>query len=286
MMQRFQHIAMAIALGTTMTAAHADSGVPRYDHVVIAIMENHDFNQIIGNADAPYINALAAYGANFTQAFAVTHPSQPNYLALFSGSTQGVTTDTCLKHLLGAASLGSQLLAAGLTFVGYSEDLPLAGSTVCTSGAYARKHNPWSDFSSVPAASNQPFAAFPSDYTTLPTLAFVVPNLNDDMHDGTVAQGDAWLQTHLDGYVQWAATHNSLFVVTWDENDGSTDGNHIDTLFAGAGLVSGDYAEITGHYRLLATLEAMYGLAPLGEAATLAPITDVWDDIFVDGFDR
>jgi phosphatidylinositol-3-phosphatase len=84
------------------------------------------------------------------------------------------------------ANLGNLLIGASKTFTGFSEDLPSAASTICTSGAYARKHNPWVDFSNVPSASNQPFTSFPTNFTTLPTISFVIPNLNDDMHDGPI----------------------------------------------------------------------------------------------------
>jgi hypothetical protein len=86
-------------------------------------------------------------------------------------------------------------------------------------GAYARKHNPWVNSTNVPSASNRPLTDFPTDYATLPAVSMVVPNLNNDMHDGTIAQGDAWVRDHLDGYVQWAKTHNSLFILTFDEDD-------------------------------------------------------------------
>src|SRR4051794_26349510 len=126
-------------------AAAATPAVPRPDHVVVVIEENHSGTEIVGNANAPYITSLAAGGANFTASFAVTHPSEPNYLALFSGSTQGLTDDSC-PHSYSAPSLGDQLLGAGLNFTGYSESLPSPGYTGCFSGAYARKHNPWVDF--------------------------------------------------------------------------------------------------------------------------------------------
>ena len=251
-------------------------------------MENHDFSQIIGNTDAPYINSLADQGANFTQSFAIEHPSQPNYLDLFSGSNQGVTDDSC-PHTFSGANLGGQLIAADFTFAGYSEQLPAAGSTVCSAGTapntYKRKHNPWVNFSDVPAGSNQPFTAFPGDFTTLPTLSFVIPNQCNDMHDCSVATGDSWLQANIDAYVQWAKTHNSLLVLTWDENDNSIP-NQITTIFAGALVMPGDYSETINHFTVLATLEAMYGLAAIGGAAAKTPITDVWDtSLFDDGFE-
>ncbi len=153
------------------------TGKPSPAHIVIVIEENHSDTQIIGNAAAPYMNGMAASGANFTDWSAVTHPSLPNYLAMFSGSTQGVTNDACPApgSPYAAPSIGGELLAAGKTFVGYSEDLPAAGSTECSNGSYQRKHNPWSYFSDVPASANQPFTAFPTDFNDLPTVSYVVP---------------------------------------------------------------------------------------------------------------
>jgi hypothetical protein len=267
-------------------ASAAFAQIPRFDHVVVVVMENHSYADIIGNtADAPYINALAAGGANFTNSFAIEHPSEPNYLDLFSGSNQGITDDSCPHTFSNLANLGRQLIDAGFTFVGYSEDLPAAKPKACTSGNYARKHNPWVNFSNVPAASNESFAAFPGDFSDLPTLSFVVPNLCNDMHDCTIATGDAWLQTHIDPYAQWARANNSLLVLTWDEDDYSQS-NQIPTLFAGALVVPGDYSGTIDHYTVLATLEAIYGLAPIAGAATRSAITDVWDStIFKAGFD-
>ncbi|MFZ2236983.1 MAG: alkaline phosphatase family protein [Dokdonella sp.] len=268
-----------------MAVCVAQAAVPMFDHVLIIVMENHSYAEIIGSPSAPYINALAAAGVNFTQSFAVTHPSEPNYLAMFSGSTQGVSGDPCPLSFPGATNIAAQLIAAGHTFVGYSEGLPAAGSTVCSSGFYARKHSPWINFDTVPAASNQPLTAFPSDYATLPTLSYVIPDLCNDMHNCSIATGDSWLQTNLGGYATWAKTHNSLLILTWDEDDASA-GNNIVTIFAGANLIPGSYAEVTGHYRMLATLEAMYGLAPLGGAIGLTPITDIWSEkVFANGFD-
>ncbi len=253
--------------------------LPRPDHIVIVMEENHGYSQIIGSPSAPYINSLASSGALFTQSFAVEHPSQPNYLDIFSGTNQGVTDDSC-PHTFSAANLGAQLLQAGFTFIGYAEDLPAAGSTACTSGAFARKHTPWVDWigasaNAIPSASDQPFTAFPTDFTQLPKVSMLAPNLNDDMHDGTIAAGDSWLQTHLDAYAQWAMTHNSLLIVTFDENDGSS-GNQIATIFHGGVIKSGQYSEHINHYNILRTIEDMYGLPHAGNAANVNAITDCW----------
>lgn len=272
----------AMAIDTDSAAAlAAASAIPRYDHVVVVMEENTSETSIYGNSSAPYINSLKDNGAYFTQSFAVTHPSQPNYLALFSGSTQGITDDSC-PHTFSANNLGNQLRVAGFSFAGYSESMPSNGYTGCTSGTYARKHSPWINFSDLPASTNLTYASMPTDFTTLPTLSFVIPNLCDDMHDCSIATGDTWLKNHLDAYVQWAKTHNSLLIVTWDEDDSSTSANQIATIFYGANLHNGAYAEPISHYNVLRTLEDMYGVTALGSAASATPITDVWGSTAAD----
>jgi phospholipase C len=260
----------------SMAPAAASGRIPTPDHVVIVMEENHGYSEIIGSPNAPYINSLAAQGALFTDSHAIEHPSQPNYLDLFSGSNQGVTDDSC-PHSFAADNEGHQLIKAGFSFAGYSEDLPKKGSEVCTSGLYARKHSPWTNFTNLPARTNLPFTRFAKDFNNvaLPTVAWVIPNLNDDMHNGTVAQGDTWLQDNLSAYVSWAQSHNSLLIVTWDEDDGSQD-NHVATIFVGPMVKQGQYGETINHYTVLRTIEAMYGLAALGNAASVKPIRDVW----------
>jgi phosphatidylinositol-3-phosphatase len=255
-------------------AAGWSTAMPLPAHVVVVIEENHGYSQIIGSSQAPYINTLASEGALFTNSHAITHPSEPNYLALFSGSTQGITDDSC-PHTFSVANLGSELIVAKKTFTGYSEGLPSTGSTVCTSGEYARKHAPWTDFSNVPSGDNKPFSSFPTTFTNLPTISWVVPDLLNDMHDGSIQQGDSWLQTHLQAYVTWAKTHNSLLIITWDEDQGTT-GNHIATIFVGPMVKPGKYSENINHYNILRTLEAIYGLHYASKSSSVTTITDVW----------
>jgi hypothetical protein len=244
-------------------------------HTVIVVLENHSYGEVIGSRQAPFLNRLAGKGALFTGSRAVAHPSQPNYLALFSGSTHGVTDDSC-PHRFTAANLASGLIAAGKTFAGYSEGLPRTGSAVCASGEYARKHVPWTNFSNVPAAASKPFSMFPAGrYTRLPTVSFVIPDLCHDMHDCSVATGDAWLKANIGGYATWAMTHHSLLIVTWDENDGSP-GNRIPTIFAGQMVRSGRYGQRITHYSVLRTIENLYRLPLLGHAASASLIRGIW----------
>jgi hypothetical protein len=250
------------------------ASIPVPTHVIVVMEENHGYAEIIGSGQAPYINTLATQGALFTNSCAITHPSQPNYLALFSGSKHGIVDDSC-PHTFTGRSLESMLLAAGKTFKGYSEDLPAVGSKVCTSGKYARKHAPWTDFSRDLASDSQPFSNFPTDFSKLATVSWVIPNLDNDMHDGTIQQGDRWLQTNLMAYVTWAQNNNSLLIVQFDEDDG-TSGNHIVTIFVGPMVKPGKYSEKINHYNVLRTIEDMYGLPHLGGTATATSITDVW----------
>jgi hypothetical protein len=257
--------------------------LPRPDHIVLVIEENHSYSQIIDSPDAPYINSLAAHGAVLTQSFGVTYPSQPNYLALFSGSTQGITDNSC-PHIFRTPNLGHSLLEAGLSFAGYSEDLPSVGSLICDMGLYARKHNPWVNWqdsvvNGLPATTNVPMTSFPTDYSKLSTVSVIVPNQVNDMHNGknpeAIQSGDRWLQEHLDDYVQWAEQHNSLLIVTWDE-DNKKENNRIVTLFVGSMVQAGRYDQRITHYNVLRTIEDLYGLPHVGASAEVAPITRIW----------
>jgi hypothetical protein len=261
--------------GAGVAHAARTAALPRPDHVVIVVLENHAYGEVIQNSKAPYISSLATSGATLTQSFAVTHPSEPNYLALYSGSTQGLTSDSC-PHTYSSANLGQELLAARKTFIGYSESMPSDGYTGCTSGRYARKHNPWVNFTNVPASANLRYTRFPTDFTQLPTVSFVIPNLCNDMHDCSVSTGDTWMRNNLDGYVQWAKTHNSVLLLTFDEDDYSAS-NRIPTLLVGQPVKPGSYSTRVTHYGILRTLLDMYALPCVGNACGATPLTTIWN---------
>jgi hypothetical protein len=310
------------------------AGLPVYDHVVIVVEENKDYDQIIDNPKAPYINfTLREEGANFTQMYGEEHNSQGNYFWLFSGSNQNVGFKDVVpnaknhpQYPFTTRNLGKSLIDKGLSFKGYAEDLPAIGCTVdqvVKDGVmiYARKHVPWISFCNVPngntveTSSNLRFADFPSDpakFAMLPTVAIVVPNQENDMHNGKPAKsipaGDLWLKKNLDAYYQWAKKNNSLLIVTFDESDSKTGylgltnplvlpqnqlkrdlQNHIPTIFAGARIKPGDYGEGKGitHVNILRTLEAMYGLPRAGAQQPNAAGGGITDDyIITDVFDK
>ncbi|ABD10123.1 phosphatidylinositol-3-phosphate phosphatase [Frankia casuarinae] len=271
---------VAVLVSWNIAPARA-AALPSPDHVVVVVFENHSYSQIIGSSSAPYINnTLKSGGANLTASYGLTHPSQPNYLALFSGGTQGITNDNCYTPgFSSAANLGSELIAAGRTWGSYNEGLPAEGSTVCTNSStkYARKHNPWFAFSNVPLNTAHTFAQFPSNYSTLPKVSFVIPNLCNDMHDCSVSTGDTWLKSNLSAYATWAQTHNSLLIVTFDEDNGSS-GNHITTVLYGAHVTPGSSSSTTyNHYNVLRTLEDLSGLTThAGNAGSASDITGIW----------
>lgn len=250
--------------------------LPRPKHVVIVVEENKSFRDISGSDQAPYINELASRAALMARSYAVAHPSLPNYLALFAGSTHGVTDNACRYELEGP-NLARSLEEAGLSFAIFSENLPDTGSRSCRHRNYRKKHNPVVYFPALAPEINRPLRDFPTDYAKLPTVAFVIPNQRNDMHSGSVRRGDAWLRRHLDPYVQWAQTHDSLLVLTFDEDDSSAD-NHIFTLFAGAHVRTGRYPRRIDHYDVLGTVAAFYGIPAPGKAAARRPIRGIWGD--------
>jgi hypothetical protein len=331
MSRAFSAYAVLLLLAAaTRSAAAAEAPpwpaeLPRYDHVLIVVEENKDYRQIVGNEAAPYLNGLVSEGTNFTRMFGEEHPSEGNYFWLFSGSNQNVGFhDEPPKRKINASNLGGELIKKRLSFKGYSQSLPAIGSEVDVTPAncrypciYGRKHVPWISFADVPngttiaTSSNLRFADFPADYSQLPTVAFVIPDMDHDMHNGeakdSIPAGDLWLRQNIDRYYQWAKTHNSLLIVTFDENDdrsgfrGLTDPavnpdgsqpsgdrqNRIATIFAGA-RVKRNYAVTDGmtHVNILRTIEAMYGLPKSGAQQPYALSAGISDDaIAADAFE-
>lgn len=282
----FLKVVSVCFLQLSLITGMASATIPRPDHVVVVVLENHGYPQVVGASTAPYIDQLAASGANLQEFYALTHPSQPNYIMMFSGSNQGVTNNNLPSGTPWTSrNLGGSLIEAGFTFKGYSEGLPTTGSTVGASGAYARKHSPWVHWqgngtNQIPSSSNVPFSDFPSNYNLLPDVSFVIPDLNNDMHDGSdpgrIISGDEWVQQNLGGYVTWAQSHNSLFIVIFDEDNGSFF-NRVPCIFVGPMVEPGNYA-VVGHdlYDFLRTLEEMYALPYSANSATAEPINEIW----------
>jgi phospholipase C len=269
---------VAIVFSLILTPEVLAVSLPRPDHVVVVIEENHGYTQIMDKRNrASYIHALVKRGVLFTESYGVIHPSQPNYLALFSGSTHGIINDGC-PLTFDSDNLATRLMDRGLSFASFAESLPDVGDVSCRFGAYQRKHNPASNWQGtrLPAEVNRRLADFPQDFSRLPTVSFVIPNQANDMHDGSFATADEWLKSHLDPYVTWAKTHNSLLILTWDEDNNQED-NHVVTLLVGPMVKEGSTsAQRINHYSVLRTILDFYGLPALGESGEAQAIKNIW----------
>lgn len=260
--------------------------VPSFDHVYVIILENKEYNQIVGSSAAPYENSLIAKYGVATSFYAERHPSEPNYIALTSGGTQGTTTDG--TYNLDVPNLFDQITASGRTWHVYAQGYPgncFKGSTTPyvvdgpgAAGDYARKHNPAISYKSV---SGNPQAC--ANITGLagfdPAAAnfeMIIPNEINDMHSSSVAAGDAFLKAFVPEIVDSPAFANSVLFITFDEGAGSDvqgGGGHIATLIASPGMAPGTkFTTTANHYSMLKTIETAWGLPFLGQAATASTI--------------
>jgi phospholipase C len=261
--------------GSPAAAGHpcTGAGAPaRWAHVITIVMENKGFSQLAGHS--PFLNALARRCGLATGYHAVTHPSLPNYLALVSGSTQGLDGSDCSPGAgcrSGAASIFSQT-----TWRAYAESMP--GTCVQrNAGDYAPRHNPAVYFTSVAAACRSrdvPIARLIPDLRSgrLPAYAFITPNLCSDEHDCGVSTGDGWLSRWVPRIVASAAYRSgrTALFITYDEDD-HHEGNRVYTVVVAPSVSPGTTsAAAFTHYSLLRTQEEMLGLPPLGAAASAA----------------
>jgi phosphatidylinositol-3-phosphatase len=241
-------------------------------------MENKERSAVIGSHDAPYLTSLARTYATAADSFAITHPSLPNYLALVSGSTHGITSD-CTGCRASGPNLGTELDAARLDWKAYEEGLPRPCFTGAFAGRYARKHDPfayWSPPSQRDCHHRVSFAALNSDLATgrLPPFALIVPDLCHDMHDCSVGTGDAFLK-RLVPRLLGTLGPSGYVVITFDEDSsdltccgGLAHGGRIATIVAGPGARRGaTQTAAVDHYGVLATIEDTLGVPRLGAAA-------------------
>ena len=266
------------------SAAAPGSSVPRFRHVLVVVFENKERSDIVGNPAAPTFAALARTYASMTAYDAVAHPSLPNYLALVSGSTQGIESD-CTSCTVDARNLADELDRAGLTWKTYAEGLPAPGFTGAAAGLYAKKHDPFLTFRDVvdrPARRTRvvPFSELRPDLGAgrLPDYALLVPDLCNDMHDCPVSTGDRWLRDNIVPLLHRPQLAGSVVFVVFDE--GTTDtggGGRVAALALGPVVRPGArFLRPTGHYGLLRTIEDAWSLPPLGASARARPITGIW----------
>ena len=283
---------MRALLGIALAALAAVSGsgsaatrtpLPSFDHVIVVVLENKSQSSVLGSDSAPNFNRFAKHNAVLSSYGGVAHPSLPNYLALVSGSTHGITTD-CTSCLVSGKNLADTLEQAHLTWKAYAEGLPRAGFTGGFAGRYAKKHVPFLYFRDI--VSNRarlrrvvPFRQFDRDLAAraLPSFSLIVPNLCHDMHDCSIETGDTWLGGFLSPLLRnKELAHSVVFVVT-DEPTTAQATTAVPALALGPLVKRGSkFSARTSHYGLLRTIEDAWGLPRLGRSAQVRPITGIW----------
>jgi len=258
--------------------------LPAFSHVFVIVMENREYSSIVGSTSAPYLNSLIDKYGLATQYYGVTHPSEPNYLALFSGSTHGITDDG--RHDIAAPNLVDELSAKGKSWKVFAENVPLncyTGSSANGgedgSGTYVRKHEPAISFTDI--SHNASRCARITDLThfspSAASFELIVPNLCHDMHDCSTATGDAFLK----GIVPTILSSNAwqqggVLFITWDEGTTSTHGGgHVATLVISKQTPAG-YRSSTfhNHYSLLHTIETAWRLGCLASSCTANTLSE------------
>jgi phosphatidylinositol-3-phosphatase len=252
-------------------------------HIVVIVMENKEYDSIIGSSDAPYMNELARRNVLLTKAYAVSHPSLPNYLALTGGSTFGITSD-CTDCNVQGKNIVDGLESHGISWKAYMESMPTPCYTSSSAGTapneYVKKHDPfmyYNDIRNRPKRCNKvvPFTQFPKDVISgLPQFAWITPNECNDMHSCSVQTGDSWLKSLVPKILPALGT-NGILVVVFDE--GSTGagccslgsaGGHIVMIIAGPGAnASTKIRAAADHYSLLRLIEDAWGLKRLRNAS-------------------
>ena len=276
----------ACGAGGGAAARAANGRVPHFGHIVVIAFENEEYGDVIGDRQAPTFNRLAHHQALLTRYCGVAHPSLPNYLALVSGSTHGVTDD-CTDCTVHGPDLADSLAAKHRSWKTYAEGLPHAGFTGAEAGRYAEKHDPLVYFADVRHDPRRLARIVPLDQLdrdlaahTLPDFSLVIPDLCHDIHDCSVATGDAWLKSFLPRLLSSPQLRDGVVFIVFDEadqGDRAGGGGHTVALAVGPRVRPGSRATAPlTHYSLLRTIEDAWGLPRLGRSASAPPITGIW----------
>jgi phosphatidylinositol-3-phosphatase len=273
----------ALAAVSCSGSAATRTPLPRFDHVIVIVLENKSQWPVLDNDDAPNFNRFAGRYAVLSHYGGVAHPSLPNYLALVSGSTHGITTD-CATCIVSGRNLADTLERAQLTWKAYAEGLPRPGFTGSSARLYAKKHVPFlyfRDIVSKPARLRRvvPLRQFGRDLAagSLPSFSLIVPNLCHDMHDCSVPTGDRWLGRFISPLLHKPElAHSVVFVIT-DEPATQQATSAVPALALGPLVKPGTrFSARTSHYGLLRTIEDSWGLPRLGHSSQARVISGIW----------
>jgi phosphatidylinositol-3-phosphatase len=262
-------------------AAPRRVSVPQFSRVVVIVMENKSYDQIVGNPDAPYLNGLISQYGLATQFYATRHPSLPNYLALVGGSTFKVHNDCSTCTVGKQRTIVDQMEKAGVSWKAYMSSMPSPCYTGPDTDLYVRRHNPFMYFTNIEREPTRCQRIVPLDELagdiqggTLPTFVWITPNLCEDMHDCPVSSGDQFLSGVVPSLLDTLGPSGALFI-TFDESEGhdrsgccdGAVGGHIATIVAGPGVAPGTLIDTPmDHYSILQTIEDGLGLPRLRKA--------------------
>ncbi len=258
-------------------------------HVFIVMEENHGYSDVIGNPAMPYLNSLASTYSLAQGYYANTHPSIGNYFMLTTG--QIITNDDGYTQTVTVDNVVRELIAAGKTWKEYSEALPHQGYDGGDTGEYAERHNPLSYMSDVRNDSTQqqnlvPFTQLTTDIANhaLPNYGFIVPDLLNDAHDGTLAQADTWLQNNIAPLLaspDFNTLGGGLLIITFDESEDSDTefgGGHVAWIAVGPNVnpgypPSGSFIPVTvyQHQSTCRFMLKLAGVSVFPGAAATAP---------------
>ena len=297
-------LALAVTAGAVVIAAPSAAQAagpcgtvapaPAYTHVIWIFEENHSYGSIIGSRQAPYINSLAKECGLATKYHNISHPSLPNYV----GATSGLTLSALKPFTPDCNPTGTCTTSAPSIFgqtsswKAYEESMP-SNCFMTNSGEYAVRHNPPPYFTTLTncATNDVPYTQLAGDLAggMLPAFSFITPNLIDDMHDGTIADGDNWLKANLPTILsssEYTSGSTAVFI-TWDEGEGGISNNcatntvdpgcHVATIVISPSTKPGTKsATLFNHWSLLATAEQLLGLPKLGKAASATTMTSAF----------
>ncbi|MGN6257212.1 MAG: alkaline phosphatase family protein [Solirubrobacterales bacterium] len=250
----------------------------------MVVLENREYEEALGNPEAPYLEHLAEKGAVAVNYYGVSHPSLPNYLALLAGSTFGIG-ENCTECVVYGPNLATQLSRAGISWRAYMESMPEPCFTGASSGRYAKRHDPFVYFPSITALPRRCADVVPEtrlvadlDRHRLPTFGWLTPDLCHDGHDCMLKAVDWHLWLLLPRVIHQLGPHG-LLVITFDEGlsdagcCGELGGGRVATILVGPDVPGGREIRLpANHYSLLASIEDRFGLQRLGLAALARPL--------------
>jgi hypothetical protein len=272
-------------------AAPAQPAGAETSRIVLVLMENKEYGDVIGSGDAPYVNRLAREYSAPRHLYGIRHPSLPNYIALIAGSTLGIDTN-CTRCIRRGRTLVDQLERADVSWRAYLEGMPRACYRGKQRGRYVKRHNPFVYFRSILRRPSRCAKVVPQtrlapdiEADRLPEFVFVKPDLCNDTHDCSVRHGDRYLSRLLPPLIDELGPRGFL-LLAWEEGEsdasccgGLARGGRVPVVIAGLQVRRGSRPRTRwSHYSTLRTIEDAFGLRHLRNAA--APSTRPLDAAF------